>query len=121
MQCPRQFENADISNLPGLAPNLGLQFENLVLANRDLIIEALNIDMMDIVSDNPFFQTKTLRTRGCQVDYLIQTRQRTLYLCEIKFTRDQIKSTVINEVQSKIEALKCPKDIHPIIVNRLRQ
>ena len=66
---------------------LALQFENLVLKNRAYIKQCLNLKSDDIETDNPFFQRKTLRTPGCQIDYLIQTRFRTLYVCEIKFKK----------------------------------
>ena len=113
-----QFENADIASLPGLASRFGLQFENLVLANRNTIIEALNINMMDIISDNPFFQRKTQRAKGCQIDYLIQTKQRTLYLCEIKFSQAEISPSVVEEVKQKIAAIQKPSgmNILPVLI-----
>jgi hypothetical protein len=46
---------------------------------------------------------------GCQIDYLIQTKHNTLYICEIKFSKNEIKSDVIGEVQKKISALAMPK------------
>lgn len=45
---------------------------------------------------------------GCQIDLLIQTK-RSVYLCEIKF-KSQISTSVIQEVDRKIAALKLPKN-----------
>lgn len=63
----------------------------------------------DIVNSGPFFQRKTTRASGCQIDYLIQTRFNTLYICEIKFSRQPIASMVIDDVKQKITRLIRPK------------
>lgn len=65
--------------------------------------------MLLFIYDNPFFQHKTLRQEGCQVDYLIQTRFDTLYFCEIKFSKHPIKTDIISEVQEKMRRLKAPR------------
>jgi uncharacterized protein len=97
----------------------GLQFENLVLSNRRRLLELLYLDPNEVVWDNPYFQTATLRQPGCQIDYLIQTRDRTLYLCEIKFSQNSINSDVISQVESKLKALSLPKgfSIRPILIH----
>ncbi|MCH9627496.1 MAG: hypothetical protein S4CHLAM2_11370 [Chlamydiales bacterium] len=97
----------------------GLQFENLVLNNRRIVFELLYIDPHDVVWDNPYFQASTKRRSGCQIDYLIQTRDRTLYLCEIKFSQNPIMGTVINEVEKKIKALTLPRgfSVRPILIH----
>ncbi len=92
-------------NLPGWESIMGLQFENLVLNNRTRLFELLGIKPVDVVYDNPFFQTKTARQEGCQVDYLIQTRLDTMYVCEIKFSRYPIRGNIIQEMQEKIRRL----------------
>lgn len=98
---------------------MGYQFENLVLNNRAFILKKLGIRHEDIVSDNPFFQRKTARMPGCQIDYLIQTKFNTLFLCEIKYSRQEIKSSVIEEVQRKIDALTIPKGFScfPVLIH----
>jgi AAA+ ATPase superfamily predicted ATPase len=88
----------------------GLQFENLVLNNRNRILELLKINPEHVVWDNPFLQTHTKKHRGCQVDYLIQTRDGTLYVCEIKFSQHPIGREVIDEVRSKISVLNTPRN-----------
>jgi hypothetical protein len=114
-----RIQKGALEKLPEIESLLGLQFENLVLANYRSIWESLSIDSSDIVMDNPFFQRKTQRLAGCQIDYLIQTKQNTLYLCEIKFSKNPIKSKVINEVKEKILKMKVPKhySIRPVLIH----
>lgn len=88
---------------------MGLQFENLVLNNRKSLYRLLDIKPGEITIDNPYFQHKTLKQRGVQVDYMIQTKFKTIYLVEIKFKAGKIGSEVIREVQEKIDNLTLPK------------
>lgn len=98
---------------------MGFQFENLVLNNRNFIHTQLNLYSEDIVSENPFFQRKTDRTSGCQIDYMIQTRFQTLYICEIKFSKAPIGMSVIQDLKSKMKALKYPKGFscRPVLIH----
>ncbi|MBP6952006.1 MAG: ATPase [Alphaproteobacteria bacterium] len=103
------FKDIKIDNLPGWKTILGLQFENLVLKNRKKIWERLKIESEDIIVNNPFFQRKTTRTPGCQIDYLIQTRFNTLFACEIKFSQKELKSEIIKEMQDKLDRFILPR------------
>jgi AAA+ ATPase superfamily predicted ATPase len=105
----KHFNDRAISSLAGYESIMGLQFENLILNNRHLILRKLHLAHQDVVIDNPFFQRKTSRHPGCQVDYLIQTRWNSLFICEIKFAKKNIKKTIIKQVQDKIDALNIPK------------
>jgi AAA+ ATPase superfamily predicted ATPase len=105
------FDFKSLSALPGWYSIMALQFENLVLNNRSYIWDILGLKPEDIISENPFFQNKTKRNPGCQIDYLIQTRFNTLYVCEIKFSKNKISYSIINEIQQKIDRLKRPKNI----------
>lgn len=107
-----RFIKRPLTDLAGWDSIMGYQFENLVLHNRRLIQKKLNIDPVDIVYDNPFFQRKTIKSPGCQIDYLIQTRYRTLYVCEIKFS-------IIDEIEKKIKNLKYPKGFSciPVLIH----
>jgi AAA+ ATPase superfamily predicted ATPase len=98
---------------------LGLQFESLVLHNRGRLLERLGIDVADVVNDNPFFQRPTKRKRGCQIDYLVQTKFNTLYVCEIRFSRTEIARAVVDEVRQKIARLARPKhqSVRPVLVH----
>lgn len=103
------MRDISLSNLKGWYSTMGLQIENLALSNRHLIKQALKINPNDIVCDNPFFQRKTSINEGCQIDYLIQTKYNALYIFEIKYSKDQIGTQVINEVSEKIRRIKIPQ------------
>lgn len=103
------FSEIDLNELPGLKSILGLQFENLVIKNRKKILQKLKIKPGDVVADNPYFQRKTTKTPGCQIDYLIQTRFNTLFACEIKFSQSELKSDVISEMKDKLNRLVLPR------------
>jgi hypothetical protein len=113
------FAIKTITALPGWTSILGLQFENLVLANRVLIHQALSIRPEDIISENPFFQTATSKRAGCQIDYMIQTKFNTLYICEIKFSKNPISADIIAEVQEKINRLERPRGFscRPVLIH----
>ena len=103
------FENLAIPSIAGWNAIMGLQFENLVLKNRKIIWEKLGIKSADITADNPYFQKKTSIKKGCQIDYLIQTRFNTLFACEIKFSVNPLKSDILREVKDKLDCLILPK------------
>lgn len=98
---------------------MGLQFENLVLSNRKSLQKLLNIDPVDIINDNPFFQRKTTRQAGCQIDYMIQNRFGTCYVCEIKFNHRRITRAIVDEMKEKISRLSLPKgiSIRPVLIH----
>ncbi|HGU7323853.1 TPA: ATP-binding protein [Legionella pneumophila] len=114
-----QFKNHSLSALPGWAPIMGFQIENLVLNNRHSIKEKIGIYPDEVISDNPFFQKKTTRQKGCQIDYMIQTKFGNLFVCEIKFSRNVIRDDVISEVQEKIKNLSTPRNfsIKPVLIH----
>lgn len=98
-----------LTSLPDWLGIMGLQFENLVANNRHQLYHVLRIRPEDIVNGNPFHQRQTLQQPACQIDYLIQTRFDTLYVCEVKLSRNQVGAHVIPEVQAKISALRRPR------------
>ena len=113
------FADQQIASLPGWNSVMGLQFENLVLKNRQSIWKALKISPGDVVADNPYFQRPTSARKGCQIDYLIQTRFNTLFACEIKFSKNPLKSEVIAEVKDKMGAIQLPKQMScwPVLIH----
>lgn len=113
------FAVKQLSALPEWYALMGFQFENLVLSNRPLIHKALDLNPSEIICENPYFQTKTTKNPGCQIDYMIQTKFDTLYVCEIKFSKNEIGSSVIEEVEAKIQALKKPKHMscRPVLIH----
>lgn len=69
--------------------------------NRAALWERLDIDVNDITLENPYWQMATSKTRGCQIDYMIQCRNYIVYVCEIKLSRGPLPKTVIGEVEKK--------------------
>lgn len=113
------FEDKSLASLPGWNAILGLQFENLVLSNRAAVKKLLGVKAGDVVNDGPYLQRRTVRQPGCQIDYMIQTVFNHLYICEIKFSRNELKKDVIKEVQEKITKLKLPRGFsyRPILIH----
>ena len=113
------FDFKSLYALPGWEAIIALQVENLVLNNREFLWKKLSIRSEDILSENPFFQHKTATQLGCQIDYLIQTRFGTVYVCEIKFSKNKITERVIGEMREKISRLKRPKGIscRPVLIH----
>lgn len=110
---------AIFSMLPNWSSVMGYLFENMVLENRTLIRNALGVSPDLVICDGVYFQRKTAKSKGCQIDYLIQTRFNTLFVCEIKFTSNVIRKSVIEEVQEKISRLVKPKNFScvPVLVH----
>lgn len=111
--------SSSLANLPGWSSIMGLQIENLILNNKNLIKDALNLFPSEVVCDNPFFQRKNSKQKGCQVDYLIQTKLNALYVCEIKFSRHEISTSIIEEMRKKIAQIKIPKNFSywPVLIH----
>lgn len=113
------FPDTGLQFIPGWETIMGLQFENLVLANRGAIFHALGLDRRDVRADGPFFQTKTASRPGVQIDYLIQSRFNTLYLCELKCHADPVPSSIQRDVQRKLDRLRRPKNfsVRPVLIS----
>lgn len=113
------FHLTTMSSMIGWDTIMGFQFENLVLNNRHLIHQYLNINPNEIVCENPYYQRQTKRFSGCQIDYMIQTKFDSLYVCEIKFSKHEIGVSVIPEVQKKINSLHRPRgtSCRPVLIH----
>jgi len=114
-----QFAATSMIVFPGWNSILGLQFENLVLNNCSVIHQVLGIRPEEIVLDNPFFQRRTNKQLGCQIDYLIQTKYNTLFACEIKFSRNLITTKTIHETNNKLNRLVIPRGFScfPVLIH----
>lgn len=113
------FNKVSVTSISGWDTIMGLQFENLVINNHLELMNLMNISLNEVVFANPFFQRPTSKQLGCQIDYLIQTKFDTIYLCEIKFSRFNINMGIISEIQEKIHRLKLPKhfSIRPVLIH----
>jgi AAA+ ATPase superfamily predicted ATPase len=108
-----------INNLPGWEVIFGLHVENLLLKNRPMLLKALQVQPASLVGDNPYIQRPTKKHKGCQIDYLIQTRENTLIICEFKFQRRPIGPEILDEMQEKMRRLSVPKGFGkaPVLVH----
>ena len=115
----QQFEDCALSALSGWSSIMGLQIENLILNNRPAIREKIGVHADEVICDGPFFQKKTARQKGCQIDYMIQTKFGNLFVCEIKFSRNIIRANIIDEVKEKINRLSIPRNfsIIPVLIH----
>lgn len=114
-----RYPDQSLTFLPAWETVMGLQFENLVLRNTAGVLQALNIPTVDVVNDGPYFQKSADEGRGVQIDLLIQDRYNTLYICEIRFSKDEIDGRVIDAVKTKMERLKIPRatSIRPVLIH----
>jgi hypothetical protein len=114
-----RFEKLALSSLQGWESVMGLQFENLVVNNREILLNKLHIRGEDIIYDNPYWQRQTSQKKGCQIDYMVQTKYRNIYLCEIKFSRNEINANITEEVKEKIARLQLPKNVAvlPVLIH----
>ena len=113
------FQDLALSSLPGWESIMGLQFENLVVNNRDILLKRLNIRKEDIIYDNPYWKRAIKTKTGCQIDYLIQTKYKNIYLCEIKFSKNKVHSKIIEDIKEKIACLSLPRNtaILPVLIH----
>lgn len=113
------YKEKNLSALPEWNIFLGLQFENLILNNVKFIIEKLGIDPLALTFFGPYFQQKTNKLAGCQIDLLLQTRTNLLYVCEIKFSKNYIGAEIISEVKEKIKRMPIPKgySVLPVLIH----
>lgn len=110
------YDDLFLEDLPEWNSIVGFQFENLVLNNLSTLQRLLQIPSSSILSAAPYFQNKTRRRPGCQIDLLIQCRY-AVYVCEVKFNH-KISPDVIDEVSQKISRLSLPKGIstRPVLI-----
>lgn len=115
-----QIESTPLKRLPqGWLSIMGVQFENLVVNNGALVCKILGVSPEDLVIANTYFQTAGTRKGGCQIDYLIQTRFRYLYACEVKFRQGVVGKEVIEEVEEKLRRLQLPRGFscRPVLIH----
>ena len=98
-----------LETLKGWETMLGLQFENLVIANLPRLLPALGMGNVLLKSAAPYRQSATRRRKGCQIDLLLQA-DRKVCVVEIK-RRATIGREVIDEVESKVRSLSLPAGV----------
>ena len=99
------FTFGSLDGLDGWESIMGLQFENLVLANLGSLVGMLGLGNAQIVSAAPYRRAASRdgTRKGVQIDLLIQTR-RSMCIVEVK-RRREIGREVIDEVAEKVSRL----------------
>lgn len=99
------FAFGSLDSLDGWDAIMGLQFENLVLANLGSIIEKLGLGNAQVLSAAPYRRqaSRDGSRNGVQIDLLIQTR-RSICIVEMKRCKE-IGRDVIDEVAEKVRRL----------------
>ena len=105
------FSFGALDGLDGWDSVMGLQFENLVLANLGRLVGLLGLGSAQIVSAAPYRRAASRdgARKGVQIDLLIQTR-RSICLVEIK-RRNEIGREIIDEMSDKVAALPRRKGV----------
>lgn len=92
-----------LEHLPNWHAIMGLQFENLIVNNAMDVVPHLGLGAAIVESAAPF------RNKHCQIDLLVQTA-RSAYVVEVK-RKQKIDSTVEEEVEHKVKALKTRRGV----------
>lgn len=103
------FVNLSLLDLLAWDSIMGLQVENLILKNRATLLKKIGIPLQDILNETPYVQKQTKQHRGCQIDYLIQTKTNNLIVCEFKFQNRTLGNEIIDAMKEKIKRLSIPR------------
>ena len=89
---------------------MGLQFENLILANYRSLLPQLHLDRAIIKSAAPYCKTGSKKTgrEGFQIDLLLQTEM-SMVLVEVK-RKKEVGRDVIEDIRRKVKCLKRPNE-----------
>ena len=104
-----EFAFDPVESLPAWEITMGFQFENLILNNLGAIYAKLGLRFGSVKMAGPFFQRKNERQQGCQIDLLIQGKNDSLYVCEVKFYLAKVGMAVVHDMEKKISRLSRPK------------
>ena len=97
---------------PSLDTYFGLCFERLCLKNLPRIFARMEMENSSIMGFGPFFRQRKRNREsdaGLQIDILVRRKDQVLTLIECKFSSQPIGTSVIREVQRKVELLKAPR------------
>jgi uncharacterized protein len=115
----QNYQFKSLANLTSWMSIMGLQVENLVINNRHEIIKKIGICVDDVINSGPYFQRKTQRIKGCQIDLLVQVKMNSLYVCEVKFSSQVIRIDIVDEVKEKVARLSLSGgfSIRPVLIH----
>lgn len=90
----------------------GQAFDWLVYRSLDKLLDLLGIPLGDIKDYGPYFRQNPrgkLKKVGVQIDLVLIRKDHCVTLIENKFSQNKIGSSILDEVQNKIDALHLPK------------
>ena len=110
------FRYMSLERLAGWDTIMGLQFENFVLNNFQLLAKEIGLVGKNVESVAPYFRRGGKCGPGVQIDMLVQL-PKCVYIVEIK-RKGRIAATVVDDVQRKIERLALPerKSVKTVLV-----
>ena len=103
------YQWAPLETLRAWDTIMGLQFENLIHQNLDVVLRKIGLENIPVLNAGPYAQTQTQRRKPCQIDLLIRSKQ-AIYVFETKFRRT-IRKTVVEEVKEKVARMKLPHSL----------
>ena len=80
----------------------GIAFEHFVRDHAEIIVAKLSKEAM-IKRTGSFWQHPTKRKAGFQIDLIIETDEEITFICECKWSRKKSGSSVLDELQRKVE------------------
>lgn len=103
------YRFGSLSMLDGWDAVMGLAFENLVVNNYVQLLPFLHLGDALITSAAPYRKTAVRgRSRGCQVDLLIQSQG---MICIVEIKRRDIDKSIIAEVDRKVSCISRPSGV----------
>ena len=72
----------------------------------------------EILNQGPIRKKGDKNSPGYQIDFLIQTRTKSIYVCEVKLSSSSIGSEVTIEIKDKIKKLNAPRGfaVIPVLI-----
>ncbi len=108
---------SSLNSIKGFEAIMGYQFENLILANRHLILPILKVSSEQVQSSSPYYQPANTKQKACQIDLLIHTDLDVFFACEFK-CKKEIDRSVVSVMKEKVKKLKLPKraSLRPVLI-----
>ncbi len=103
------YRHAPLESMQAWNSLIGLQFENLVLNNVDVLLAQMGLSNTTIINAGPFYQAETKSHKSCQIDLMLRSKE-SLYIFEVKF-RNKITNAVVKELNEKVARLRLPRSV----------
>jgi AAA+ ATPase superfamily predicted ATPase len=103
------YKHIPLESMQAWSSLIGLQFENLVLNNVDVLLAHMGLSNIAIINAGSFFQAQTKNHQSCQIDLMLRSKE-SLYIFEVKF-RNRITNSVVKELHEKVTRLRLPRSV----------